>query len=293
MKKKDFNKLQPEIQEYIQYMIKAGLITSSNKDKILDKLTRTKIKQVNNKSYGGTTYLEGNEIIVEICKDQIASEAKDANQDFNEALYENIFHELTHACSILDNDLEGITKSIFSDLSEKNDDFPFIYTHGYVIINEYIAQSIAQKLTAEKFNIKNPSKKKHSTFTYNEKGYSPDGSSISYEYDSSLHFYGEVEEFALKFIESVYGKRDVDRLYKDHFDEKFLDVISNEYGKRPNGLSNLYQIFGHMGNIIVYDYYQQNYIKGHHPSFTVKKFKNSVNAFNKIIDKEIDRQASK
>ena len=182
---------------------------------------------------------------------------------------------------------------IFSDLSNKKGDFPYIYTHGYVIIHEYIAQSIAQKLTAEKFNIKNPSKKKHSTFTYNEKGYAPESSSFSYEYDSSLHFYGEVEEFALKFIESVYGKRDVDRLYKDHFDEKILDIISNEYQKRPNGIANLYQIFGHMSNIIVYDYYQQNYIEGHYPSFTVEKFKNSVNGFNKLIDKELNRQASK
>ena len=48
-----------------------------------------------------------------------------------------------------------------------------------------------------------------------------------------------------------------------------------------------------MSNIIVFDYYQQGYIPSNHPSFTVKKFKNSVNEFNRLIDKELDRQASK
>ncbi len=53
MKKEEFDKLKPEIQEYIQYLLNIGLINTSNKEKILDKLSRTKIKPVTNETFGG------------------------------------------------------------------------------------------------------------------------------------------------------------------------------------------------------------------------------------------------
>jgi len=296
MKKEDFNKIQPEIQEYIQYMIDLKIINSENKEKILDKLSHTKIERVHNETFGGKTLRQGKDIIVQICENQIKLESEKSKQDYNEALYENIFHELTHASSILDDEIEEKITTIFSKLNTNNNDFPYINYQGYTIINEFIAQSIAQKMVTEKYkekyNGENLYKKKHSTFTYNENRFAPNGSSFSYEYDSSLNYYGEIEEFALKFIESVYGKRDIERLYNDHFNGDFIEKTANEFSKRKNGLDNLYQLFGNMSNIITYDYYQQGYYPGHYPSLTVDKFKKSVTEFNKIIDFEIERQQS-
>ena len=293
MKNEEFNNLQPEIQEYIKYLLNIGLINTSNKEKILDKLSRTTINYVEKKPYGGCTIHSGNQIIVEICKDQIELESKEAGRDFQKSLDENIFHELTHASSILDDEIEEKLKTIFSNHTTENSDFPFINTYGYTIVNEYIAQSIAQKLVAEKYQDQNLFPSKHCKFIYDENGNASKDSSFSYEYDSSLNFYGEVEEFALKFVESVYGKRDIERLYFDHFNCDFIDISANAFRKRNNGMENLYQMFGYMSNIIVSSYYQQGYFGSETRSnLSVENFKNSVNGFNRIANMEINRQLS-
>lgn len=295
MKKEEFDKLQPEIQEYIQYCINIGIFNSENKEKILDKLSRTEIKYVDNKDYGGFTYRSGDKIIVEICKDKIEMESKEFGWDFKESLDENLFHELTHASSMLDDEIQEKMTTIFFDFTNENNSFPFLNAYGYAIVNEYIAQSIAQKLVAEKYKEKykdkKPFSKKHRKFVYNENGYISQDLSFSYEYDSDLNFYGEIEEFALKFAESLYGKQDVKRLYRDHFSGNIFDVISNEFKRRANGLENLYKMFGNMSNIIIGDYYQQGYLGSKkREECSISLFKNSVNEFNRIADFEIYRQ---
>lgn len=292
MKKEEFDKLKPEIQEYIQYLLNIRLINTTNKEKILDKLSRTKIKPVTNKTFGGETKHSGNDIIVSICEDRIALESKEFVRDFQQSLGENIFHELIHASSILDDEIEQKLTTTFSNFTDENNAFPFVNTHGYTIINEYIAQSIAQRLVAEKYKDPNLFPNRHCKFTFNENGYAPEGSSFSYEYDSSLNFYGEIEEFALKFVESVYGKRDIEKLYFNHFNGNFIDVASDEFRKRKNGMENLYQMFGYMSNIIASVYYQQGYLNARYPFLSVENFKNSVNGFNRIADMEINRQFS-
>ncbi len=294
MKKEEFEKLQPKIQEYIHYMVDIGMINSKNKEKILDKLSRTIIEKRHSKPdeiYGGKTETEkDNTIKVTILTDVIEKEAKEMNMDLDLLIDINIYHELTHASSILDEELDQKTKTLFSDLEDKENSYPFIFDYGYTIIQEYIAQSISQKLVAEKYKNPNLFPVKHNKFIFNENGYLEEKPAYSYEYNSSLVYYGELENFALKFIQTIYGKTDIERLYEDHFEDKIFDVLSTNFKNRKNGMKNLYDMFGNMANIGIVDYYQQGYLgKVKRKWCNIDFFRNSIKEFNRISDIEIER----
>lgn len=292
MKKEEFEKLQPKIQEYIHYMVDIDMINANNKDRILDKLSRTEITYDPNKPYGGSTVLgESNTIKVSICRDYIEKESKEMNIDFDELLDINIFHELTHASSILDGELENKTKLLFSDIDKSNDDYPLFFMYGYTLINEFIAQSISQKIMEKKYGNQNLYPVKHSKFTYNENGYLPKEEEFSYEYNSGLVYYGELEDFALKFIQTIYGDKNIERLYEYHFEDKIFDVLSTSFKNRKNGMENLFDMFGCMSNIVAGDYYQHGYWGTEKSIWSnIRLFKNSINEFNRIADNEIEKQ---
>lgn len=292
MKKEEFKKLQPEIQEYIQFMLEIGMINSNNKDKILDKLSRTEIIYDNKITAGGVTQTgKNNSIEVKINKAYIKKEAEEMNIDFDELLDINIFHELTHASSILDVELEDKTRLLFSNIDKSNNDYPFIFQTGYTLISEFIAQSISQKIVEKKYENHNLYPIKHGKFTYTENSYLVDQPAYSYEYDSNLVYYGELENIALKFIQTIYGDIDIEKLYEDHFEEKIFDVLSTNFKNRKNGIENLYDMFGCMSNIIVGDCYQQGYYGPEKRNWVnINRFKNSINEFNRIADNEIEKQ---
>lgn len=292
MKKEEFEKLQPEIQDYIHYMVSIGMINANNKDKILDRLSRTKVINDEELTAGGeTTYDKNNSIIVKINKKYIEKESEQMHIDIDELMDINIFHELTHASSILDSELEEKTKMLFDSVDKKDNEYSFIFTHGYVLIHEFIAQSISQKIMEKKYGDPNRYPVKHGIFIYDENGYLPKEEAFSYEYDSGFVYYGELEKFALKFVESVYGDRDVKKLYSDHFNDKIFEVLLDKFKNRKNGMENLYNLFGHMSNILIGDYHQQGYLgTGKSIWSNIKSFKNSVNEFNRIADNEIEKQ---
>lgn len=290
MNKDDFAKLQPQIQEFMQYMIDIGLVNTENKDKILDKLRRTKIEYKSNVPYGGyTEHEEDNTIKITICKDFIEKEAESLEMDADILVDINIFHELVHASSILDSELSGKINELFSDIDTQDNNYPLI-SFGYTILQEYIAQSISQKLVSKKYKKSDLFPIKHNKLIYDENGHLPKESAYSYEYDSNLVYYGELEQFALKFINAIYGATDVNRLYEDHFSGKIFDLLSSTFKNRKNGMTTLYNMFGHMGNIAVGDYYQQGYYGPEKRSWSnIDLFKTSINEFNRIADSEIDK----
>lgn len=290
MKKKEFEKLLPEIQEYIKYCVYFGIINSDNKDIILDRLSRTKLSlDVKDKCFGGRTSIKDNIIIVEICKNTLQKEANEMKRNFEIAYDETLFHELAHASSFADTEIEVKTSEIFSEINDGK--FPHINYYGYGIISEFVAQSIAQMIIVEKYKGTITYPKKQQTFTFNENGYIPDDLGYSYDYTSDLVFYGEVEEFALKFIRNLYGEQDIQKLYQDHFSGNIFNIISETFNSRKNGIENLYQLFGNMSNIIASDYYQQgNFGPNRYPSLSVDNFKKSINEFNRVANLEVDKR---
>lgn len=290
MKKEEFEKLAPEIQEYIKYCVDLRIINSENKDIILDRLSRTELSlDVKDECFGGKTSTKDNIITIEICKDTLQKEANEMGRSFEVAYYETLFHELTHASSLVDSEIEEKITEMFSEINNRQ--FPDINYFGYSIINEFIAQSIAQKIIVEKYKGTITYPKKQQTFTFNENGYIPDDLGCSYDYTSDLTFYGEVEDFALKFIKNLYGKQDIQKLYQDHFSGNIFNTISETFNNRENGIENLYQMFGNMSNIIVSDYYQQGYFGPSRYTFlSVENFKKSINEFNRVAELEVDKQ---
>jgi len=285
MKKEEYEKLDKRVQEYIKHCVELGVINNENMNYMLDRLSRTKIVRVENVPYGGRTYSKNEDIIVEICYEKLEEEARELGRNIEEYIDENIFHELTHASSLDTNEIQNK----ISQFMEEPNVFPNILERGYDIINEYIAQSLAQTMVAAKY--KKTYIKEHKKFVYNENGYLPENKSFSYEYDSDLFWYGELEEFAMKFIESVYGTRDVKNLYIDHFNGNVIDKAIEKYSHKKDGIHNLYKLFGNMSNIVVGDYYQQGYFGGNHNNnwSNIDVFVNSINDFNEIIEKTLNR----
>lgn len=284
MKKEEYEKLDKRIQEYIKHCVELGVINNENMGYMLDRLSRTKIVMVENAPYGGRTYSKNEDIIVEICYKKLEEEAREFGRNIEEYIDENIFHELTHASSLDENEIQEKIRQIV----EEPNVFPYILERGYEIINEYIAQSLAQKMVAAKYE--KTYTKEHKKFVYNENGFLPENESFSYEYDSDLFWYGELEEFAMKFIESVYGTRDANSLYVDHFNGSVIDKAIKNYSHKKDGIHNLYRLFGNMSNIVVGDYYQQGYYGGTHNNnwSNIDVFVNSINDFNEIIEKTLN-----
>lgn len=294
MKKEEVEALDPRIQEYLQYGVETGRINRGNIDRIFERLKRVEFVPIDGiAGYGGRTYISEDKIMVEICKGQLEMEAKEFGRDFEEYYYENVFHELNHASGLTEQEIEEKLKQLkekFTDENHPNIDL------GYAMIDEVLAQRVAQEMVEAKYKEKYEGKEimhpiKHRKFFYNENGNIPDEDGYSYEYDSDLVWYGELEGFALDFVESLYGDRNLDRVCQEHFKGELFDNMVAEYGKRRNGIENLQQLLVYAGNIVRSDYYQQ----GYHGKSIPKSYSNremlqeSIEGFNKIIKKEKER----
>lgn len=280
IKDEEISNLDGVVKDYIKRCDSLGIITLENKPRILDRLSKIKIEYVEDKPYGGRTYIdEKNSIIVEICEGTLKKEAEGSNRNIDEYIDENIYHELGHALSLTDGEIFEILKNMLKD---ENICFPLNY--GYSIIDEYLTQSLAQKLIEIKYS-KN-FEKKDKTFIYDEHGQS--NVKIQYDYKSSLDFYGEIEVFAKNIISFIYGNVD----FKDILTKYFSGSIVDDIQTKLNGdVEKLYSLFKSMGSIVACDYYQQGYYDGWDMSsfksiLSMQNFKQSIEEFHRIIKYE-------
>lgn len=286
MKREEFEALNPEIKEYIQLGHKIGFINSNNIQRIYERIKNIEIViEENDLGSGGMTeMLDDNKTIkITISKGCIEREAKSFDRNFKDYYDENLFHELTHALGITPKEFGIIFKEFIARNNLDESLYPN-YDMGYSLIDEIIAQTTAQRMVTEKYNIKYPSK--HSKFIFNEHNNSDE--SFKYEYDSDLQWYGELQNFALDFIEKIYGKRDINLIFNDHFNGLIFKKMLERYEKEHDGAKKLYSVIGSFGNILCCDYYQQGYYgEGIYKSLSVDLFKNSINECKELLRKEI------
>lgn len=286
MKIEEFEVLKPEIKEYIQLGHKIGFITSDNIERIYERLKNTQIDiQEKDLGFGGNTDMlkDSNTIMITISKGCLERESKSLGRDFKDYYDENLFHELTHASGITSSEISAINNEFIVNNNLNKSLYPN-YDMGYFLIDEIIAQTIAQKMVTEKYNIKYPSK--HSEFIFNEHNNSEE--SFKYEYDSDLQWYGELQNFALDFIKKIYGKRDINLIFNDHFNGLIFKKMLETYEKECDGAKKIYSVIGNFGNILRCDYYQQGYYSDSiYKSLSVDLFKKSVNTCKELLRKQI------
>ena len=125
-------------------------------------------------------------------------------------------------------------------------------------------------------------------FIYNENNHIDEKESIQYEYVSDLDFYGEIEGFAIKFLNTIYQDFDIIDVYKDSLNGNILDKIIETYREMVDGTDKLYVLFETMGTVLICDYFQQDYYGRKYPEglehlLSKDNFKNSIDIFNNTI----------
>lgn len=282
MIKKEFESLQLGMQDYIRFGYEIGIINKENIDRIYSRLLKTKIIQFDkDEGFGGFTYLDENDNIIKILmsKKCIDRESNSLNRSFEEYYDENLFHELTHAVGITPQEIDLELNKLIP--KEKRNERFYYMDYGYSLIDEVIAQSISQRMVTKKYGTLYPFERKKFVFNKN----SEYNKSFSYEYNSNLQWYGEIEQIALDFVETLYEKRNINLIFKDHFNGTVFEKMKNVFENKKDGLDSLYKLLGNLGNILCCDYYQQGYPIENPQYLSVSLFENSIKNCKNILSK--------
>lgn len=272
--------LDKKIQEYIDQGRKIGIFNDKNIERVVSRLERVRISVDNSLSGDARIDSDRDKNILDIkINENNIQQAKNDGKDYFED--EVLFHEFTHAISSLyENTIETGDaykfKKNFLKESEKEDyvdDFSYIKDYmsedekkkfdqyvnndnlhlagyGWILLDEFVAQTIAQKMVKSKYEDKS---------IYPLKAYESELSNPTYRFYSDLADYEVFTPFATKFIESMYGTKDIENFCKDSLDTDFINKVFEQFQKRPDGLEHLYKMLGGMGNI----YFADQVKKGH------------------------------
>lgn len=310
--------LDEKIQEYIEQGRKIGIFNDRNIERVVSRLERVRISVDN--SVVGDAKIESdrdaNIFNIKLNENRI-QQAKDGGKDYFED--EVLFHEFTHAISSLyENSIETGDaykfKKNFLKESEREDyvdDFSYIKDYmsddekkkfdqyvdsdslhlagyGWLLLDEFVAQTVAQKMVKKKYNDKG---------IYPIKAYNSTLSNPPYRFYSDLADYEVFTPFATNFIETMYGTKDIENFCKDTLDANFIDSVFEKFQKRPEGLEHLYKMLGCMGNIYFADTIEKGHISEEnidkrdpsHYSANKENIYNSIKEFMNIAENEAQK----
>jgi len=281
------------IQKYLEIGISLGFFDSENIENVKEQLSKIKeivyIEQFEGEAAAKFDIGDNGDAKIFICDQVVKKEAKDLNRDYEEYLFEQVFHEITH-CFII-RELDDV-KTLPVKNSYNEDRFCFV-NHGSVLLSEYICQSVAQSMVCDLYKKEYPIRNER--FIYDEQGASE--KKYIYDYSTSLQWYGELEKIAKSFIDSIYGSDNTNLVFKDYFAGTFGSEVIKVYSKIDDGIDKLYLLLASMGYILICDYYQLRYInKGDlDPKiyFNIDILESFVNIFNSIIKKVIRNKSEK
>lgn len=311
-------KLNLKMQEYIEQGRSIGFFTDENIERVVSRLEKVNI--ITDSTIPGDAITMPNRdegtITIRVNENYIKNQIENNNKKYFED--EVLYHEFTH-----------VVNGIYEDWMEKGDAFKFkknylkefekddyidnhdlitehmsseekekfnsyvnnkelnLAGYGWGVLDEFVTQTIAQKMVKNKYNDKS---------IYTIKSHVSDISEPEYNFYSDLADYEIFTPFAIKFIESLYGTKNVELFCKEALEENFAERIFNKYKERPEGLEHLYKMLGYLGNIYLADSAK----KGHLPEeklnqrdpdgFTRngKNIYESINKFMDIADKEVE-----
>ena len=250
------NKLDKRIQEYFYLGQQIGFFNSNNIERVLTRLERVKFSIDNNNPGNAQTVpiRDQNNVRISHGLDVRINEnrIKNTSQYFFED--EVIFHELTHCVNAIyekwfENlalwyDYDKVFNIVFPENKDKiealssNPEFRQRY-YCWLVLDEFVAQYISQKMVEVKYGKKiYPSIQR----TFNK-------ANPPIEIESDFSNYWEFTDIVKKFVETIYGKCDLNRFCIEALEPKIIRTIFASYKNKKNGLDYLYSLLGNMGNI--------------------------------------------
>ncbi len=273
--------LDKKIDEYIELGIKIGLIDNSNLGEIKAKLRNITIVKDYSLSGDAEAIIENGKNMIKINPNKFVGKEE-------YFLDEVLFHEFTHFANEIHNDLYASNDNKIMTFKNKylqisaNDEFAQYPEWGAILLDEAIAQKVAQTMVEAKYGKK----------IYNLKPYQSKIFGESVKMYSTFSDYPEFERVAENFSKSVIGRSGLLGLAKLSMKKVCIDKIFSKYAEQSRGAEKLYKILGYMGNIAIADYAS----KGHFTLRNSEKLREKENVVksyhqaNEIIENILSNQ---
>lgn len=270
------------IAEYLILGREIGMFSDETIDNIYGRLNCVQIVEDNTIPGDAKATFENGSPVIIINRERCEKTGKEYFMD------EVLFHELSHIANEVFRDFYVYQNSRimsfynkYSEYSENNDltKYPF---WGMILVDETICQYTAQKMVERKYGDVYTEKFVKTTLTEPEMVLS-----------TELADYMEAYKFVDLFSKTVYkDENPIFRLCKDAFNDNLMDNINYRYKKRENGMKELYEILGYMGNIglAYYSKYHNFNIENTEinkdKKMVLKSMHTIMNKTNEIIKKE-------
>jgi len=248
-------KLDKNIQEYIGLGLRAGLFNKNNLERIVSRLERVNFSVDNNNPGDAQTepIRDRNNPRISYGLNVKMNERRTLNSGSYYFKDEVLFHELTHCINgIYENFMENLSlwfdfdkkfKSNFmvkEDLIESmaNDPNYRQKSYSWLVLDEFVAQYVAQLLVEIKYNKK----------IYVNESKLIRQSNPSINVNNNFADYHEFYDIVINFIKPIYGN-DLNKFIADSLDSTVINKIFSYYKNEPSGFVKLYSLLGEMGNI--------------------------------------------
>ena len=248
-------KLDKNIQEYIGLGLRAGLFNKNNLERIVSRLERVNFSVDNNNPGDAQTesIRDRNNPRISYGLNVKMNERRTLNSGRYYFKDEVLFHELTHCINgIYENfmenlslwfDLDKMFENIFSVKSDAiesmaNDPNYRQKSYSWLVLDEFVAQYVAQLLVETKYNKK----------IYVNESKLIRQSNPSINVNNNFADYHEFYDIVINFIKPIYGN-DLNKFIADSLDSTVINKIFSYYKNEPSGFVKLYSLLGEMGNI--------------------------------------------
>lgn len=249
-------KLDKNIQEYIGLGLRAGLFNKNNLERIVSRLERVNFSVDNNNPGDAQTepIRDRNNPRISYGLNVKMNERRTLNSGRYYFKDEVLFHELTHCINgIYENFMENLSlwfdldKMFENNFSVKSDAIESMAndpnyrqkSYSWLILDEFVAQYVAQLLVEIKYNKK----------IYVNESKLIRQSNPSINVNNNFADYHEFYDIVINFIKPIYGN-DLNKFIADSLDSTVINKIFSYYKNEPSGFVKLYSLLGEMGNIV-------------------------------------------
>lgn len=248
-------KLDKNIQEYIGLGLRAGLFNKNNLERIVSRLERVNFSVDNNNPGDAQTepIRDRNNPRISYGLNVKMNERRTLNSGRYYFKDEVLFHELTHCINgIYENFMENLSlwfdldKMFENNFSVKSDAIESMAndpnyrqkSYSWLVLDEFVAQYVAQLLVETKYNKK----------IYVNESKLIRQSNPSINVNNNFADYHEFYDIVINFIKPIYGN-DLNKFIADSLDSTVINKIFSYYKNEPSGFVKLYSLLGEMGNI--------------------------------------------
>lgn len=248
-------KLDKNIQEYIGLGLRAGLFNKNNLERIVSRLERVNFSVDNNNPGDAQTepIRDRNNPRISYGLNVKMNERRTLNSGRYYFKDEVLFHELTHCINgIYENFMENLSlwfdldKMFENNFSVKSDAIESMAndpnyrqkSYSWLVLDEFVAQYVAQLLVETKYNKK----------IYVNESKLIRQSNPSINVNNNFADYYEFYDIVINFIKPIYGN-DLNKFIADSLDSTVINKIFSYYKNEPSGFVKLYSLLGEMGNI--------------------------------------------